>query len=145
MFGSPAGSGVLAIPPTATNPLQNPLAAQPMNQAAGLEAANAQERLKRNALQQAIFKAMALREQPNYAKGAGPLGIRIGEGPGGWAVSIGDLIAGLSARGKQNKATGEVTGGMGDLAPAENATNTALNAVRRQFIPQGSPLSLSDY
>lgn len=138
------GAGVLA--PALSNPVQSPydpaLAAQ-------VEAANAKEKASRSGLQQALFRAAALRGQPLFAKGGGPLGIRIGEGPGGWAVSIGDLIGGLMAKKRLDESTQGVTSGMEQLAPAESASDAALNAARRQFVPQGTmmsnPFSLGGY
>jgi hypothetical protein len=137
LASAPPGSGVLAAPQTITNPLQSPMAP---GMGAGLEAANAAEKLKRSAMLQAMFKAMALREQPLYGRGAGPLGARMGEGPGGWALALGDTIAGALANRKHDEATQGVTTGMEGLVPAVNATDAAANAARRQFVPQGTPL-----
>jgi len=134
------GAGVMAPPgPVApVAPIQPPLGM-------GVESANAKERLKRNALEQAIFKIMALREQPLFARGAGPLGIQIGQGPGGWATAIGSAVAGVLGKKALDEATAKAMGLQGPLAEAENETNAAINAARRQqFIPQGTPLSLSD-
>lgn len=148
MFGSPAGSGVLANPLALGGPISNPVQSPYDPQlAAAAEKANAEERLKSSALKQALFRAAALREQPLFAQGGGPLGIRIGQGPGGWAVSIGDLVGGLMAKKKLDEATAGVTGAQEALTPTENATNAAVNAARRQFVPvaQGSQLSSWDY
>jgi len=144
---TPFGAASALLQNPTASPLQNPVDPAAV---AALEQANAGERLKKSALQQALFRAAALREQPNYAAGAGPGGIRIGQGPGGWAVSIGDLIAGLMARGKQDKSTEGVTAGMGDAAGAQNNTFGAYNALRRKeggqqsYVPQGTPLSFGD-
>ena len=148
MFGTPPGGGVMA------SPVQNPLAANPLDAqtAQSLEGANAQERLKRAKTQLAQMRAAVLREQLNPGiKGGGTLGIRTGEGPGGWATSLGDLAA-MYVRAKAlGRSAEEVGGAASEIAPAENTTYGALNARRRfegpnpSYVPQGSPLSLSNY
>lgn len=138
MFGSPAGSGVLA------NPVQNPIGQAPQQNLP----ANWQEVLKnlgalwgaQGQLGPAMFKAMTLRhDQPYNAKGAGPLGIRIGEGPGGWAVSIGDLVAGLKGRKMQEEADAKAMAAQKALAEASGGY--AQEKLRfPNFVPQGAPI-----
>ena len=146
-------AGVLAAPPTTTSPIQNPLA--PQSPDAATLAAMAEARAKQMALQKALYRAQVLREQPGggFAQGAGPLGIRMGVGPMGWMTSLGDAVAGVITRGKQKKSGEEVTGAMGELSPAEQAyveqylrgdETPRTGRSPMSYVPQGSPLSLSN-
>lgn len=150
-YGAP---GVLAAPPTNTNPIQNPLASPDD----ATVAAMAEARAKQSALQQALHRAAVLREEPLNAKGQGPMGARQGVGPMGWAVTLGDVVAGVIAKKKRERAGQEVTGAMGPLSASEQeyinqylksdpATMQALPRYGKpasSYIPQGSPLSLGD-
>jgi hypothetical protein len=150
--------GALAQPTTITNPVQNPLAGGNFDY--GLMA---QQRAALNELQKTYMRAQALKEEPLNAKGTGPFGARQGVGPMGWATTVGDLVAGLIAKGRRKAATEETAKASG----AESQANQALianvlqnqpggpygnsygpgiaNQLRRpdlNYVSQGSPLSL---
>jgi hypothetical protein len=147
------GSGVLAQPTTITNPLD------PQNAQATL-AAMAQARAKDTALKQQLLRAQVLKAQtePDAVKGGGPSGIRIGQGPMGWAVSLGDLAAAYVRKKALQKGGEGVIQATGELSPAEQEyVNQYLNSdpsmpqaaprygkPATAYIAQGSPLSLSN-
>ena len=144
--------GVLAMPATPTNPIQNPL--DPAQQQA-LFAAQAEQRAKDTQLKQQLLRAAVLKSMtdPDQVKGGGPAGIRIGQGPGGWAVSLGDLGAAI-VRAKALKKGGEgVIQATGELGPSEQALaeqiirsspgglfDTGYARPQPSYVPQGSPL-----
>ena len=103
----------MPVPPVAQ--VQNPL--KPTQDAKTL-AAMAEQRKAATKLQQALLRAQVLREQPLYAQGAGPLGITIGQGPGGWAQAIGSAVAGILAKKAHEKAGEETAGALGEVGPA---------------------------
>ena len=86
------------------NPIQNPL--KTMQEQATLDAM-AKHREKQAALERALMRAPALREEPLNAQGAGPFGARQGVGPAGWATTLGDVVAGVIA---QKRREGKVRG-----------------------------------
>jgi hypothetical protein len=135
------GAAMGAVSPVApVAPIQAPLGA-------GVEKANAKERELANRLKQAMFKIAVLREQPLFGTGQGPLGATIGQGPGGWALTLGSALGGVLAKKHMDEAAAAANAASGNVVPAENETNAAINAERRRMlgVPQGSPLSLSDY
>lgn len=145
-------TGAYVPPGPLSSPIQNPL--DPRNQAATV-AAMANDREKRAALERAMMRAAALREEPLNAQGPGPLGVRQGVGPMGWAVSLADAVAGAIAEKRRKAATENVAGAQSEVAPATQEyvknflkgrpgglydTGYGLN-----HVAQGSPLSLSDF
>jgi len=108
-----SGSAMGAVPPVAQ--VQNPL--QPLHDAATL-ASMAKQREAATKLQQMLLRAQVLKDQPLYAQGEGPLGVHIGQGPGGWATAIGSMVAGVLAKKAHEKAGEGVSGALGELGPA---------------------------
>lgn len=133
------------------NPVQNPL--MPSQDQAVLNAM-AEARAKRARLEQMIHMANVLKDEPLNARGAGPMGVRQGVGPMGWAVTLADAVAGAIAKKKREQAAQGVTGAMGPLSEAEQKyvheylTTPDPSEVPRygrspmSYVPQGSVLSL---
>ena len=141
------GSAMGAVPPVA--PIHDPL------QDARTLAAMAKQREAATKLQQMLLRAQVLREQPLYAQGEGPLGVTIGQGPGGWATAIGSMVAGVLAKKAHEKAGENTAGALGEMGPAAQALaenyiqgspgglyGTGYGLAQPSFVSQGSPLSL---
>lgn len=138
----------------AVAPIQNPL--QPLQDAQTV-AAMAKQREAATKVKQAFLRAQVLKDQPLYAQGAGPLGVTIGQGPGGWATAIGSMVAGILAKKAHEKAGEDVSGA---LSPESQATQEYVQNFLRgapggmygsgygrpqpSYVAQGSPLSLGD-
>ena len=92
------------------------------------------------------MRAMALREEPLNAQGAGPFGARQGVGPAGWATTVGDVVAGVIAEKRRKKASEEETGAQAGVAPAAsdyfNQFMKGRTGGGSSYVSQGSPLSL---
>jgi len=145
-----SGSAMGAIPPVA--PVANPL--QPLHDAATL-AAMAKQREAATKLQQMLLRAQVLKDQPLYAQGEGPLGVTIGQGPGGWATALGSMVAGVLAKKAHEKAGEGTAGALGELGPATQVLaenyiqgspgglyDTGYGMGKPRPVAQGSPLSL---
>ena len=137
-------SSVLDQPSTVTNPIQNPLSPAAF-------AAEAKDREARAKTIRMIMQAMALRDEPLNAQGAGPFGARQGVGPAGWATTVGDVVAGVIAEKRRKKATEDVTNAQSQEAPAasdlfQNVMSGRVNPYSSNnsppYVSQGSPLSL---
>jgi len=100
----------------AVPPIQNPLSVSSQDEKT-LKLSK-EQRAALTKLQQTLIRAQLLKEQPLYAQGPGPLGIMIGQGPGGWAPAIGSAIAGVLAKKAHEKAAEEQVGATGELGPA---------------------------
>ncbi len=144
--------GVLSQPATITNPLD------PQNQQA-LLGAQAEQRAKQTALQQQLLRAAVLKAQtdPDTVKGGGPAGVRIGQGPMGWAVSLGDLAAAYVRKKALEKGAAGVIPATGEASAADQALaeqlmrnragglfDTGYARPQPSYVAQGSPLSLGN-
>jgi len=153
-FDRLAGPGNEALPPVApVRPIESPL--KPIYEARTL-AAMAKQREADTKLKQALLRAQVLREQPLYAQGEGPLGVTIGQGPGGWAPAIGSMVAGILAKKAHEKAGEASAAALGELGPstqslAENFIQGSPGGLYgsgygfpqpARPVPQGTPLSL---
>lgn len=136
MYGTSPGAGVM------TPAIQNPLAPQASDAALReLLQRILSERAANIPAQQAAFRSAALRQdQPFYAEGSGPLGIRQGVGPGGWATSIGDAVFGVMGRKRQEAADEKRLAAQADLMKKQNETYEKLGQALNS-VSQGSPLS----
>ena len=136
------------------NPIQNPL--KNMQEQATLDSM-AKQREKQAALERALMRAAALREEPLNAQGAGPFGARQGVGPAGWATTLGDVVAGVIAQKRREGKVKDVAGAQTEVTPAiQQYVRDYLNGApggmygtgygsNQSYVPQGSPLSLGSY
>lgn len=136
-YFDPSGGMGAAPPGIGVTPVASPLPQQEPNWRAILQAVLA-EKAANPAAQAAAFRSAALRQdQPFYAAGSGPLGIRPGVGAGGWAMTLADSINGALGYKQQRQRDEEMLKLQKDLMEKQAKTYEALgNAVN-----QGSPLS----
>ncbi len=79
------------------------------------------------------------------AQGGGPFGVRIGEGPGGWAVTLGDMANAYVKMQHQKALTDKLVKSLGGSAKARG--DYAVEDAKAQgldFVPQGTPLSFGE-
>lgn len=145
-----SGSAMGSLQPV--NPVESPLQHQMQ-----LMAAMAEQRAKDTALKQQVLRAAALKAMtdPDQVKGGGPVGIRIGQGPGGWATSLGDLGAAIIRAKALKKGAAGIIEATGELGPATQTLaenylqdapgglyNSGYGMGQPRPVSQGSPLSL---
>lgn len=128
MFGAAPGAGVNAV-----QPVQSPLPQQQPDMGKLLEALKAAFAAQ-GGLNSSAFRAQSLRGDRNYAPGTGPLGIRVGEGPGGWAVSLADSVNN-ALNYKEQKARDEA------LSKALKDLQEAKGGFGVEAVSQGTPLT----
>ena len=82
------------------------------------------------------------------AKGDGPMGIRTGEGPNGWAISLGDALGGLAQQFRNKQAKGELSKANANLlSQSQGPLLDMLDVYRGKkppgVVPQGAPMTSS--